>query len=58
MKVHLDISNKFYVKFEVVMMKIQVGIFWLMTSCSCMVRYQCFGGACSLHHQNEYWGSM
>jgi hypothetical protein len=36
----------------------QVDIFWVVTPCSVVVGYQCFGGSCCLHLQDEYGGSM
>jgi len=37
-------------RFEVFMvMKIQVEVFWVVTSCSVRVGYQCFRGPCCLH---------
>jgi len=39
-------------------MKIQVVVFWVMTPCSDVVAYQCFGGPCCLHVHPEAGGSM
>jgi hypothetical protein len=33
--------------------KIQVVVFWVVTPCSDMVGYQCFGGLCYLHLQSR-----
>jgi len=29
--------------------KIQVEVFWVVTPCSAVLGYQCFGGPCCLH---------
>jgi len=33
--------------------KIQVEVFWVMTSCSVVVGYRRFGGPCCPHHQGD-----
>jgi len=34
-------------------MKIEVVVFWLMTTCTGVVRFQCFGEQCCLHLQGD-----
>jgi len=34
-------------------MRIQVAVFWVVTPCSVVVGYRCFGGPCCLHLQGE-----
>jgi hypothetical protein len=36
-----------------VIMNIHFQIFWVVTPCSVVVRYHCFGGPCCLHLQGE-----
>jgi len=43
---------------EVFTVIFQVEIFWAVTLCSVVVRYQHFGGPCCLHFQGEDEGSM
>jgi hypothetical protein len=38
-----------------VWIEIQVVIFWVMTPCSVVVRYQHFGGTCCLLKMEETW---
>jgi len=43
-----------FTRFEIfTAMKIQVVILWVMTPCSDVAGYQCFGGNCCLHLQGE-----
>jgi hypothetical protein len=42
-----------YTRLEILMMKIQIVVFRLMTPCSDVVEYQRFGGSCCLHLQGE-----
>jgi len=45
-------------RFEVsTALKIQVVVLLVMTSCSIVVGYQCFGGPCLLHLQTHYKAS-
>jgi hypothetical protein len=38
-------------------MMIQVEVFWVVTSCSVVIGYQCFGGPCCYHLQGEVNGA-
>jgi hypothetical protein len=40
-------------KWTVEMCGCQVEVFWVVTPCSVVVRYQCFRGTCNLHLQGE-----
>jgi hypothetical protein len=48
-----NIKHIFNVRFEICTQTIQVEVFWVMTPCSDVVEYQCFGGTCCLHLQGE-----
>jgi hypothetical protein len=39
-------------------LKIEVEVFWVLTSCSVVVGYQRFGGSCRLHLQGEVSGVL
>jgi hypothetical protein len=46
------------VKFQVfTVVKIQVEVFWIMTSYSDVLGYHCFGGPCYFHHHTDDEGS-
>jgi len=36
---------------------LEVGVFWVVMPCSIAVGYQCFGGPCCLHLQDEVLGA-
>jgi len=41
------------IRLEIFTAMIQVMVFWVMTVCSDVTGYQCFGGPCYFHHQGE-----
>jgi len=46
-------------RYEVITeVKIQVKVFWVVSLCSVVVGYKCFGGPCCLNIQGEDGGSM
>jgi hypothetical protein len=47
-KNNLDITVRLEVLTE---MKIHVTVYWILTQCSEVVGYQCFGGPCCMHLQ-------
>jgi hypothetical protein len=52
---HINMStNVKYVRFEVLMVAtMQMAVFWVVAPCSLVEVYQCFRGACCLHHQGN-----
>jgi hypothetical protein len=52
-------NSKSTVRFQVLMaVSMKMAVFWVVVPCSLVEVYQCFTGACCLHHQRNELSSL